>query len=59
MREEFNRPITPLDIRRQAYWTFLAGGTTSTGTTSIPHLDRWRNWIDSPGSCQLGVFRRS
>ena len=56
---EFGRLITPLDIRRQAYWTYLAGGHHVYGhTDNFVAPDRWREWVDSPGSCHLGVFRR-
>jgi len=56
---EFGRLITPLDIRRQAYWTYLAGGHHVYGHTDnfvAPH--RWQDWINSPGSFHIGVFRR-
>jgi hypothetical protein len=55
---EFNRPISPLDIRRQAYWTYLAGGHHVSG-----HNDnwtapaKWREWIAAPGSSHLRVYR--
>jgi hypothetical protein len=56
---EFGRPITPLDIRRQAYWTYLAGGHHVYGhTDNFVAPSRWRDWISSPGSSHLGVFRR-
>jgi len=55
---EFGRPITPLDVRRQAYWTYLAGGHHVYGhNDNWQAPDRWRDWIDATGSCHLGVFR--
>lgn len=50
-------PITPLLVRRQAYWSFLAGGFHTYG-----HNDMWRRnstWAESllsPGARQLGVL---
>jgi hypothetical protein len=56
---EFGRPITPLDIRRQAYWTYLAGGHHVYGhNDNWQAPGRWRDWINSPGSLHIGVFRR-
>jgi hypothetical protein len=51
-------PITPLLVRRQAWWTVLAGGFHTYG-----HNDTWRvepNWIDcldAPGAAHMGVFK--
>ncbi len=50
--------ISPLLIRRQAWWTFLAGGFYTYG-----HNDMWRvepNWIASlnaPGAGQMQYFK--
>ena len=56
---EFGRLITPADIRRQAYWTYLAGGHHVYGhNDNWQAPERWRDWIDSPGSSHLAVFRR-
>ena len=52
-------PITPLLVRRQAYWTLMAGGYYTYG-----HNDSWRvepNWIaclEAPGAAQMGVFKQ-
>lgn len=52
-------PITPLLVRRQAWWTLMAGGYYTYG-----HNDMWRvehpKWIDSletPGAAQMGIFK--
>lgn len=51
-------PITPLLVRRQAWWTFTGGGFHTYG-----HNDNWRmqpNWLsmlDSPGAAQMTHFR--
>ena len=56
---EFNRPITPLDIRRQAYWTYLAGGHHIYGhNDNWTAPGKWRDWIDALGSCHLAVYRK-
>lgn len=55
---EMGQTQTPHDIRKQAYWTQLAGGHHVYG-----HNDNWvspaawRRWIDSPGSRHLRIFR--
>jgi hypothetical protein len=55
---EFGKLQTDLEIRKQAYWSHLAGGHHSYG-----HNDSWSNihpvtsWIDSPGSYSLSVYR--
>ncbi len=49
---------TPLEIRKQAYWSYLAGGHHSYGhdeSNSAP--SEWRSWIDSRGVRHLGVCR--
>ncbi len=49
----------PLLMRKQAYWSYLAGGYHSYG-----HNDNhacpstWRSWIDSPGALHLSVCRK-
>ncbi len=48
----------PLDIRRGAYWSFLAGGFYSYGhggNWMAP--GKWRTWIDAPGAGQMTVYR--
>jgi len=56
--EEFGHTQTALEIRKQAYWSFLAGGHHSYG-----HVDawkkpgQWRQWVDSPGAQSLTIYR--
>ena len=51
-------PITPLIVRRQAWWAFMAGGFFTNG-----HNQNWRmeaNWDDiltAPGAIQMKVYR--
>lgn len=53
------KTLTPLIIRKQAYWSHLAGGHHSYG-----HDDNWRSpatwksWIDAPGAGAMGVYRK-
>jgi hypothetical protein len=52
-------PITPLIIRRQAWWAFMAGGFFTNG-----HNQNWRmesNWDDiltAPGAAQMRVYNQ-
>jgi len=56
---EFDRPIAPRDIRRQAYWTYLAGGHHVYGHNDNWQAPaKWREWINAPGSSHLEVYRR-
>ncbi len=57
---EYGFPVTPLWVRRQAYYSFLAGASHGYG-----HNDCWRAWpsweqaLEAPGAAQLGVLRRA
>lgn len=56
---EFGRLQTDLEIRRQAYWSHLAGGHHSYGHQDAwQNHNQWRTWIDSPGARHLGVYRQ-
>jgi hypothetical protein len=52
-------PVTPLLVRKQAWWTFMAGGHHTYG-----HNDNWRmapNWIsclDAPGAGHMTLYRQ-
>ena len=52
------KTLSPLIIRKQAYWSHLAGGHHSYG-----HDDNWRSpatwrsWIDAPGAGYMGLYR--
>jgi len=55
---EFDRLQTAYEIRKQAYWTQLAGGHHVYGhNESWMHPLRWSEWLDSPGSRDLKRFR--
>ena len=55
---EFGKLQTPHEIRKQAYWTQLAGGYHVYG-----HNESWQKprdtdqWLDAPGAQHLRVFR--
>lgn len=55
---EYGFPVTPLIVRRQAYYTYLAGGFHTYG-----HNDSWRilpGWkaaLDASGAAQVGKVR--
>jgi hypothetical protein len=55
---EYGFPVTPLIVRRQAYYTYLSGGFHTYG-----HNDSWRilpGWkaaLDAPGAAQVGKTR--
>jgi Protein of unknown function (DUF4038)/Putative collagen-binding domain of a collagenase len=52
-------PITPLIVRRQAWWAFMAGGFFTNG-----HNQNWRmesNWEDiltAPGAAQMQIYKQ-
>ena len=49
----------PLLMRKQAYWSYLAGGHHSYGhNDNHASPSTWESWIDSPGALHLGVARR-
>ena len=56
---EYGFPVTPLMVRKQAYWSYLAGGHHSYG-----HNDCWRvlpGWkaaLDAPGAVQMGILEK-
>jgi hypothetical protein len=57
--EEYHYPITPLLVRREAYYTCLAGGFHGYG-----HNDSWRvkpAWksaLDAPGAKEMAVLKQ-
>jgi hypothetical protein len=50
---------TPHLVRKQAYWSCLAGGYHSYGYNDNWESPRtWRTWIESPGAAHVGVCRQ-
>jgi hypothetical protein len=56
--EEYGFEVSPLWVRRQAYWTVLAGGHHSYGHSDLWRLPpRWREAPNAPGAAQLTILR--
>ena len=56
---EFGRLQGAHEIRKQAYWTQLAGAHHVYGHNEAWQFTRqWQRWLDSPGSQQLKVFKQ-
>ncbi|MGA2207002.1 MAG: DUF4038 domain-containing protein [Terracidiphilus sp.] len=52
-------PITPLIVRKEAYWSYLGGGFHTYGHNDIWRKNPdWRESLDSPGARQLGILER-
>lgn len=51
-------PITPLIVRRQAWWAFTAGGFSTYGQDQMWRMGpEWASTFDTPGALQMGQFR--
>jgi hypothetical protein len=51
-------PITPLLMRRQAWWTFMAGGYFTFGQNQMWRMEPgWTAAFDTPGASQMTQFR--
>jgi hypothetical protein len=56
---EYGFAVTPLLIRRQAYYTYLAGGHYTYGHNDLWRaLPTWEKALDAPGAFQMGVLKR-
>jgi hypothetical protein len=56
---EYGFDVTPLWIRRQAYYSYLAGAHHTYGhNDSWRVLPSWRQTLDAPGAAQLGLLKR-
>ncbi len=57
---EYGFDVTPLWIRRQAYYSYLAGAHHTYGhNDSWRVLPTWRQALDAPGAAQLGLLKRT
>ncbi len=57
---EYGFPVTPLWVRRQAYYSYLAGAHHTYGhNDSWRILPTWKQALDAPGAVQWGSSRRS
>ena len=56
---EYGFDVTPLWIRRQAYYSYLAGGHHTYGhNDSWRVLPTWKKALDAPGAFQMGVLKK-
>ena len=56
---EYGFPVTPLWVRRQAYYSYLAGGHHTYGhNDSWRILPTWKEALDAPGAVQMGILKR-
>lgn len=56
-RYEEEDSTTPFQVRRSAYWSYLAGGFYSYGhrdNWKSPHS--WRTWYNTPGALQMKIL---
>jgi hypothetical protein len=56
---EYSFEVTPLWVRRQAYYSYLAGGHHGYGhNDSWRVLPTWRQALDAPAAAQMGVLKK-
>lgn len=56
---EYGFPVTPLWVRRQAYYSYLAGASHTYGhNDSWRILPTWKEALDAPGAVQMGVLKK-
>jgi hypothetical protein len=56
---EYGFEVTPLWIRRQAYYSYLAGAHHTYGhNDSWRVLPTWKKALDAPGAIQMGVLKK-
>jgi len=56
---EYGFEVTPPWIRRQAYYSYLAGAHHTYGhNDSWRILPTWKNALDAPGAVQLGILKK-
>ncbi len=52
-------PITPLVVRRQAWWAVMAGGFPTYGQNQMWRMEPgWQGALDSPGAFHMGMLRQ-
>lgn len=57
---EYGFEITPLWVRRQAYYSYLSGGYHTYGhNDSWRILPTWKEALGSPGATQLGILKET
>jgi hypothetical protein len=56
---EYGFDVTPLWVRRQAYYSYLCGGHFTYGhNDSWRMLPTWKKALDAPGAVQMGVLKK-
>jgi hypothetical protein len=51
-------PITPLIVRRQAWWSWMAGGFTTYGQNQMWRMEgNWLDCLDRPGTRDMTTFK--
>jgi hypothetical protein len=56
---EYGFDVTPLWVRRQAYYSYLAGAHHTYGhNDSWRVLPTWKQALDAPGAVQMGILRK-
>jgi len=56
---EYGFDVTPLWIRRQAYYSYLAGAHHTYGhNDSWRVLPTWKKALDAPGAVQMGILKK-
>ena len=57
---EYGFDVTPLWVRRQAYYSYLAGAHHTYGhNDSWRVLPTWNKALDAPGAVQMGILRKT
>jgi hypothetical protein len=57
---EYGFEVTPLWVRRQAYYSYLAGAHHAYGhNDSWRVLPTWKEALDAPGATQLGILKKA
>ena len=52
-------PITPLLVRRQAWWAFMAGGFFTYGQNQMWRMESgWNTTFDTPGALHMTQFKK-
>ncbi len=55
---EYGFDVTPLWVRRQAYYSYMAGASHTYGhNDSWRVLPTWKQALDAPGAAQLGIMK--
>ena len=56
---EYGFEVTPLWVRRQAYYSYLAGAHHTYGhNDSWRMLPTWKKALDAPGAVQMGILKK-